>query len=1301
MKLTRREWDVVLELVKIDEYTKINQRSLALLYRLATIFGLLGWDILNGIKLIEKIDPDLLTTLGELTGANSVLSALDKLVWLSQWMESAELSVTDLLMVLTPPSEAVLQTTQQVSNFLDELNNAIQDNLLDSESDFAIYRNWKVNELIIPPIEIEDWLEQLQSLDILDAAGLFLSVTKDQITTAVTKILTAESVDIDDNEELTNQLIDFLAETQYNQEQVLFEQVIKIAESDRPEIVAPVLSWMGTNTYDTLSTLLSGTESEQLQLLYNLARHLQLTSKLSFSAATVQMLCDYPEWLVIGMTLPLSLKQVYYLERFKQIQNAEATEEMWLAYFLTLWGGVDITDDQINALLAVLLDFDQEEIAVLRDNASNQETKTVQQVEALFRQIKLCQYLSISATELITLTEEGVNDGTDYPEAAAVVLGGLARASDENLATNAENALNEKIRDALVAAVFSHVISQDEELRDKIKDTEDLYSYLLLDVNVTSAVPTSRIVEANSSVQLYIHRMLEGVESGEFVDKAAFRDEWETAQQYRVWEANEKLKLHPGNYIEPELRYDKTEIFKTFEQNLSQGHLDETMIETALYSYMQELQRLTELIPTGFCQTREYSPLGNHVNYYFTAKAGWTEMTYYYRQMRLDVEMLKTGNPQAVQWGEWKKVDLPATNQTVYGINPAYAWNRLFLIWIEKKERRSEDGETTTYHLLPRYLRQGVDGSFGEPLTPSMSQDILEALIVEADVRPTIYQANFQVDRISLYFIVSDQKFQFEISKREAIIIDATSATITNPPQIEGYEGAESVYDDQEILFYPESIPLYQGYYILDTSEDNYVNLHLHINWTTRYILISKIINGLKLEIQEQELEFSSEMDEMYSISITNCKYQISINGDIIKTKVVGDAVDESHYPYDINFKVPTVSTQLDLSSSPKTGEITIEFLFDYYTEIIPFAGGEKVTISGTETLPAREVINYDTLALTDYIYIESPGDRKQEAYLVTKDTTAESSTHIFHLVSPALSNVPELLPLPAGVLPLFSLEHQSYTETGVDNFVTEAEKAEDDEDAQVFSPILEPKPKNQFDFDGSMGLYGWEIFYHIPALLASKYAENGNYDQAKRWLRCIYDPSSTGNPWGVRPLSSNQTTNSFSSITDPDEEALRNTIHYQHATIRHSIEHLLSQGDDSYRQETQETLQEAKMWYVVAKNAYKEEFRETLESLTASDWNNPTLGEVTEADFREPTNEELLGLYETIEERLHNLRHWLNIDGEPLNVPLLAPPIDPQQLQLAALSGVPATAAQSFAQMALPLLSRRFWLKLNITLRN
>ncbi|NEP90868.1 MAG: hypothetical protein F6K18_30925 [Okeania sp. SIO2C2] len=1286
LKVNRQEWDVILELVKIDDNTLLNQQTLSRLYRLATIFVLLGWDIISAIKLISKIDSDLLTTLAKSSDefTTTVIPALEKLAWLSQWMETAELSVTDLLIVLTPPAEAVLQKTQQVSNFLDELNKAIEINLLNSESDFAIYRKW-IGE---PPvmIEIEDWLVQLQGKNILDNLGLVLSVTKDDIEIAVTQILTTAGVDIDINEELKTQLIDFLAETQSNQEKVLFEQVIKIAESENSEIVAPVLSWIDTDVYTALSTLLSGTESEseQLQLLYNLGRHLQLTSKLSFTANTVEMLCNYPEWLVTGMTTPLNLQQVYYLERFKQLQNAEASEDMWLAYFITHWVP-EINSNQVNELLAVLLDFNPNEIQVLRDNATGADMKTVQQVEALSRQIQLCRDLSISATELITLTQEGVNDGTDNAAAAAVILGGLARSSDENLATLAENALNEKIRDALVAAYFCYVILPDPELRHKIKNTEDLYSYLLLDVNVTSAVPTSRIVEANSTVQLYIHRMLEGVESGTFVDKDAFRKEWETAQQYRVWEANEKLKLYPSSYIEPELRYDKTEIFKTFEQNLSQGHLDETMIETALYSYMQELQRLTELIPTGFCQVREYSPLGDTVNYWFTAKAAWTEMTYYYRQMRLDVELLKVASRQAAQWGEWKKIDLPATHQTVFGINPAYAWNRLFLMWIELEERRSDDGTETTYHLIPRYLRQGVDGSFGEPLTPDISDDV--DLTVDEGVVPTLYQANFQEGKISLFFTTpGEHKYLFEITQTKAII-DNTTRTIPTVPELSGYIGTQSIYatDEAQAVISPSQNQIYvvkenfifAGGSMIDLiiREDRFeeVDYPFILNYS-----ILDDTDELKIELSRHEIAFDYGSSFSQDTSVSNLKYKVFFNG-ILKDQKDGEIsfTERENYTYH-HYRNHVVDSGVFFVINIEYEvmvEIKVMVCFDFICQ-----GGMGVEDTGYYQTYANPLIYYQlTESVTDYMYLEESGDRKQEAYLVSKDTTHEGSTHIFHLVSPALRNVPELLPLPAGVLPLFSLDHQSYPETGVDNFVDLA-----DANGEL-NPILHPKPKNKFDFDGPMGLYGWEVFYHIPALLASKYADNGDYDQAKRWLRCIYDPSSTGNPWGVRPLITDEVNNSFSSITDPDEEAVRNPIHYQHATIRHSIENLLSQGDDSYRQETQETLQEAKMWYVVAKNNYQEEFRETLEILTASDWENPTLGEVTEADFRDPTNEELLALYDTIEERLHNLRHWLSIDGEPLNIPLLAPPIDPQSLQMAALSGVPATAAQSFAQMALP----------------
>ena len=49
-------------------------------------------------------------------------------------------------------------------------------------------------------------------------------------------------------------------------------------------------------------------------------------------------------------------------------------------------------------------------------------------------------------------------------------------------------------------------------------------------------------------------------------------------KNYRVWEANRKVFLYPENWIEPELRDDKTPFFKELETELLQN--DVTM-ETA------------------------------------------------------------------------------------------------------------------------------------------------------------------------------------------------------------------------------------------------------------------------------------------------------------------------------------------------------------------------------------------------------------------------------------------------------------------------------------------------------------------------------------------------------------------------------------------------------------------------------------------------------------------------------------------------------------------------------------------------
>lgn len=50
--------------------------------------------------------------------------------------------------------------------------------------------------------------------------------------------------------------------------------------------------------------------------------------------------------------------------------------------------------------------------------------------------------------------------------------------------------------------------------------------------------------------------------------------------------------------------------------------------------------------------------------------------------------------------------------------------------------------------------------------------------------------------------------------------------------------------------------------------------------------------------------------------------------------------------------------------------------------------------------------------------------------------------------------------------------------------------------------------------------------------------------------------------------------------------------------------------------------------------------------------------------EFRYPLfdNTKLLN---TLRKRVANRRNWLSISGEPLNIPLIAPPIDPRQLSV------------------------------------
>jgi hypothetical protein len=145
--------------------------------------------------------------------------------------------------------------------------------------------------------------------------------------------------------------------------------------------------------------------------------------------------------------------------------------------------------------------------------------------------------------------------------------------------------LRQKKRDALV----SYLMHEKD-----FTSIEQLYEYFLIDPGMEPVVQTSRIRLAISSVQTFIQRCLLNLEAN--VSPSAINtDQWEWMKRYRVWEANRKIFLYPENWLEPELRDDKTYQFSALEATLLQDDVSSDLVEDAFFAYLKNLDELARL----------------------------------------------------------------------------------------------------------------------------------------------------------------------------------------------------------------------------------------------------------------------------------------------------------------------------------------------------------------------------------------------------------------------------------------------------------------------------------------------------------------------------------------------------------------------------------------------------------------------------------------------------------------------------------------------------------------------------------
>lgn len=297
--------------------------------------------------------------------------------------------------------------------------------------------------------------------------------------------------------------------------------------------------------------------------------------------------------------------------------------------------------------------------------------------------------------------------------------------------------------------------------------------------------------------------------------------------------------------------------------------------------------------------------------------------------------------------------------------------------------------------------------------------------------------------------------------------------------------------------------------------------------------------------------------------------------------------------------------------------------------------------------------------------------------------------------------------------------------------------------------PITDESGAQAMDFSGAYSPYFVELFLYLPWLVAHRLNQEQQYEEAKRWLAFIFDPSRQGEHsdhpgyWHSVPLEESvwpgpaDPGQAILYPDDPHQIALSFPVHFRKALYGLYLDIESNQADAAYRELTPDGLADAKLRYVHILDMLgpRPDVRQ------ADDWqpvnlkqlstaNNPELREFEQRLFeaqhrlqhspplrigqppasqaapllclrpyaadssmpgvdnpylRRPFNPELIQRWERAESRLFNLRHNLDMAGNALNLPLFAPPLDPRALLAAWGQGLSGTALNRLLSPQIP----------------
>ncbi|KAI1293914.1 hypothetical protein F5Y03DRAFT_411206 [Xylaria venustula] len=259
----------------------------------------------------------------------------------------------------------------------------------------------------------------------------------------------------------------------------------------------------------------------------------------------------------------------------------------------------------------------------------------------------------------------------------------VARGAAQSLAVIQDN-LRNKRRKALIQYLLQHRAMKARNILDE----GDLFEFFLIDVQMSSGLETTRIQQAISTIQLFVHRCLFGGEAGVEAHLIS-QDRWSWMKRYSTWEANRRVFLYPETYADPTMRDSKTEIFRSVvEEAAMQNTLDDEVVRKIIRGYVYAADEVANLRIEAVYYDPEYfeSKMSNQGQgvYHLFARTRNAPYAYFYRSM----EHIKRGQstPSSV-WTSWRRMPIDITSHEADAEGKALERPGCYLVPIVWKKR--------------------------------------------------------------------------------------------------------------------------------------------------------------------------------------------------------------------------------------------------------------------------------------------------------------------------------------------------------------------------------------------------------------------------------------------------------------------------------------------------------------------------------------------------------------------------------------------------------------------------------------